>query len=90
VKSETIEYLRRRVRAEREAAARAGCAESRWAHEQMAGSYARLVELEELKAAAALAPAKVVALAAALRARDDAEHRRCLSRFRNEPPVVRI
>ena len=72
MKQETIEYFRRRERSERDAVRNASCAEARWAHEQMAEAYARLVEIEELKAAGALAPDKVIAIADAMRDRADA------------------
>jgi hypothetical protein len=68
----TIEYFRGRARAERDAVRDAASAEARAVHEQLAAAYARLVEIEELKALGALAPGKVVNLAEALRARDDA------------------
>jgi hypothetical protein len=68
----TIQYFRGREVAEREAVRNAACAEARSVHEQLAAAYARLVELEELKARASLAPGKVIALAEALRARNDA------------------
>jgi predicted lysophospholipase L1 biosynthesis ABC-type transport system permease subunit len=73
MKPETIEYFRGREQAEREAVRNASCAEARWAHQQLAASYARLVELEELKAAGVIPPGKVVDFAAALRARDEAK-----------------
>jgi len=72
----TIDYFRLRERAEREAMGSATCAEARDVHERLADSYARLVELEELKAAGAIPPGKVTSIAEALRARDDAEYRR--------------
>jgi hypothetical protein len=54
----------------------AACDEARWAHQQMATAYARLVEVEELKAAGALGPDKVIRLCEALHAWDWGEHRR--------------
>jgi hypothetical protein len=65
----TIEYYRARAAAERTAAANAACEQARWAHEQMAEAYARRVEIEALKAAGALAPGKVIAIADARRDR---------------------
>ena len=73
---ETIEYFRARQAAERAAVASASCEEARWAHEQMADAYARLVEIEELKAAGALAPGKVIAIADVLRERGEVYGRR--------------
>ena len=84
MKQETIEYFRRRERAEREAVRNAASDEARWAHQQMATAYARLLEIEELKAAGALAPDKVIRISEALRARDAAEHRR-LGRLSSGP-----
>jgi hypothetical protein len=68
----TIEYFRGRAVAERDAVRNASCDEARVVHEQLAAAYARLVEIEELKAGGALAPGQVMSLAEALRARDDA------------------
>ena len=76
MKADSIQYFRARERAEREAVVAASCEESRWAHEQMALAYARLIELEELKAAGALAPGKVISIADAMRDRDNAEYGR--------------
>jgi hypothetical protein len=73
---ESIEYFRSRERAERQAVSNAACAEVRCVHEQMADAYARLVELEDLKAAGAIPPGKIVTIAEALRARDNAEYGR--------------
>jgi hypothetical protein len=76
MKQDTIEYYRRRERAEREAARTAACEEARSAHEEMASAYAQLVTVEELEATGALAPDKVINLSEALRERLDAGHRR--------------
>src|SRR5947209_3380945 len=76
VTHETIAYFRAREAAERAAVASASCDEPRWAHEQMADAYARLVEIEELKAAGALAPGKVIAIADVLRERGGADYER--------------
>jgi len=87
MKQDCIDYFRDRERAEREAVGNASCEEARWAHEQMADAYARLVDLEELKAAGAIAPDKVVTLADAMRARDDARYGRRAVPLRNAPPA---
>lgn len=73
MKQDTIDYYRHRVRVEREAARTASCAEARWAHEQMADAYARLVELERLKALGTVPEGQLIILSEALRARDGAE-----------------
>jgi hypothetical protein len=86
---ESIDYYRRREQAERKAVHKASCVQARWAHQQMALAYARLVELEELKAAGAIPPGKVVALAAAMRARDDADYARRGSP-RSDAPAGRL
>ena len=72
MKQETIEYLRGRVQAEREAALNATCEEARAAHQRMADAYARRVEIEELNAAGELPPGKVTSIADGLRQRDRA------------------
>ena len=76
MKRESVEYYRHREQAEREAAGKASCDRARWAHEEMAEAYARLVEIEGLKAAG---DRKLVSFADALRARDDAEYGRRLA-----------
>ena len=76
MKMQSIDYFRARERAEREAVRNAACEQARWAHEQMADAYARLVELEELKAAGAVPAGKVIAIAEVLRGREDAEYGR--------------
>jgi hypothetical protein len=72
----TIEYFRSRERAEREAMGTATCVEARQVHEQMADAYARLVQLEDLKAAGAIPSGKVVTIAEALRKRDGHQYGR--------------
>jgi hypothetical protein len=71
MRGNSIDYFRSRERAEREAVRNASCEDARWAHQQMAAAYARLIELEELKAAGAVAPDKVTTRSEALRARND-------------------
>ena len=75
MKTQSMDYFRARERAEREAVRNAACEQARWAHEQMADAYARLVELEELKAAGELPPGKVIPIADALRERERASPR---------------
>jgi len=43
VKRQSIAYLKERERAEREAARNATCDQARWAHQEMADSYARML-----------------------------------------------
>jgi len=83
MKQETIDYFRSRQRAERDAMRNATSDEARWAHEQMADAYARLVELEEMKAAG-----KVVSVAEALRARDDTVYGRPAMPSRGAPQAL--
>ena len=91
MRENSIDYFRSRERAEREAVRNASCEGARWAHQQMAMAYARLIELEELKAAGAVAPDKVITRSEALLARD-AEYGRSTVLVRNVPgtPVRRI
>ena len=70
MKQETIEYLRGRVLAEREAALNATCEEARAAHQRLADAYARRLEIEELKAAGELPPGQVTSIAEVLGLRD--------------------
>jgi hypothetical protein len=44
VKERSIDYFRERERAEREAAQNASCDAARWAHQEMADSYARMLQ----------------------------------------------
>jgi hypothetical protein len=44
VKERSVEYFRERERAEREAAKNATCDAARWAHQEMADSYARMLQ----------------------------------------------
>jgi hypothetical protein len=92
MRGNSIDYFRSRERAEREAVRNASCEDARWAHQQMAAAYARLIELEELKAAGAVAPDKVTTRSEALRARNDSEYGRSTVPLRNVPgaPLRRI
>ncbi len=83
---ESIDYFRGREQAEREAVRGASCEEARWAHEQLAQAYARLIELEELKACGSLPAGKVINVADALRARGDSEY----GRRRAAPAATRL
>jgi hypothetical protein len=85
MKQETIEYFRRREQAEREAVLTASCEEARWAHQQMAAAYARLLEVEVLEASGALPAGKVISLCDSLRAREHAEFGRRRAILRNAP-----
>jgi len=76
MKQDDIGYYRCRERAEREAVRNAVCAKARWAHQQMAAAYARLVEIEQLQALGSVAAGKVITRAQALRARENAEYGR--------------
>jgi len=49
VKHKSIDYFRERERVEREAAKNATCEHARWAHQEMADSYARLLQTAEPK-----------------------------------------
>jgi hypothetical protein len=44
VKERSVDYFRERERAEREAAKNATCDAARWAHQEMAESYARMLQ----------------------------------------------
>ena len=85
MRENSIDYFRSREKAEREAVRNASCEDARWAHQQMATAYARLIELEELKAAGAVAPDKVITRSEALRARNDAEYGHSTVPLRNVP-----
>ena len=50
MKKESVNYFRERERAEREAAKTATCDQARWAHQEMAESYARLLNGAQPKA----------------------------------------
>lgn len=49
MKETSIDYFRERERVEREAARNATCDAARWAHQEMADSYARRLQAIELK-----------------------------------------
>lgn len=49
MKKRSMEYFRERERAEREAAMTATCDAARWAHQEMADSYARMLQNFEPK-----------------------------------------
>jgi hypothetical protein len=51
MKHRSIDYFRERERVEREAAKTATCEQARWAHQEMADSYARMLQAAEPKAA---------------------------------------
>lgn len=87
MKQEPIDYFRRRERIERQAVRNGSCEEARWAHHQLAAAYARLVQLEEIKAAGAVAPGKVVTRSEALRTRDRAEYGRRAASHRTAHPA---
>ena len=91
MKRETVDYFRMRERAERQAVANSACEEARRVHQQLADAYARLVELEDLKAAGAIAPGKVTSVSEALRSRADPVYGRRLQRSRAPvSPLLRI
>jgi hypothetical protein len=88
MKRETIEYLRGRVQAEREAVLNACCEEARLAHQQMADAYARRVEIEELAAAGKLPPRQVSSIAEGLRRQDRALGRGPFATFGRAPATL--
>ena len=49
MKERSINYFREREKAEREAALNATCDQARWAHQEMAESYARMLKAAEPK-----------------------------------------
>lgn len=49
MKERSVDYFRERERAEREAATKATCDAARWAHQEMADSYARMLQNIESK-----------------------------------------
>jgi hypothetical protein len=49
VKDQSIDYFRQRERVEREAAKNATCDAARWAHQEMADRYARMLQPEGLE-----------------------------------------
>ena len=50
VRNRSIDYFRNRERVEREAAKNASCDAARWAHQEMAASYARMLSAAEREA----------------------------------------
>jgi hypothetical protein len=52
MKNQSMDYFRERERVEREAAKAATCDAARWAHQEMAESYARMLQSAEPKPAA--------------------------------------
>jgi hypothetical protein len=73
---DSVDYFRRRARDEAEAALNAACEAARHAHAQMAGAYARLVQLHELEQTGALASAKVTSMAETLHRREQTAYGR--------------
>jgi len=71
LKRESVEYYRLRERDECEAALNATCEQARKAHAQLAGAYARLIELHELEQLGALPPGKVTSMSEALHEREE-------------------
>lgn len=49
MKERSVDYFRERERTEREAAKNASCDAARWAHQEMADSYARMLQNFEPK-----------------------------------------
>ena len=47
MKEQSVDYFRERERVEREAAKNATCDAARWAHQEMAESYARILSAKE-------------------------------------------
>ena len=76
MKQESIEYYRRRARAECEAALNATSPKARHAHAELANAYQRLVEVAELEQSGELPPGKVASMAEALRDREDRDRPR--------------
>jgi hypothetical protein len=85
---ESTDYYRARARDEREAALKASCDEARWAHEEMAEAYERLVELRDLEQVGELAPGKVTSMSETLHNRDDAEYGRGHGRAPDGPSII--